>query len=129
MERPIGGRQEQEEVALMRRIIMLVVVALVMSAMMVAMAMPVFASHGGVGPTHRPCLMKLSEKPRTRLRRSPADRQRIHARSVARTPFRTVSMRSSLLCILGSTMARWGNGPLLQSHEEPLHGKMRPTAP
>jgi hypothetical protein len=39
----------------MRRIMLLVTVGLVMAAMMVTMAAPAIAYHGGPGPTHRPC--------------------------------------------------------------------------
>jgi hypothetical protein len=40
---------------LMRHLLLLVTVAVVMAAMMVAMAAPAIAYHGGPGPTHRPC--------------------------------------------------------------------------
>ena len=39
----------------MRRIILLLTVALVMAAMMVAMAMPAFAGHGGAGKSYGQC--------------------------------------------------------------------------
>jgi hypothetical protein len=41
---------------LMRHLLLLVTVAVVMAAMMVAMAAPAIAYHGGPGPEHRPCL-------------------------------------------------------------------------
>jgi hypothetical protein len=39
----------------MRRIISVLAVALVMAVMLVVMAAPAIAYHGGPGPTHRPC--------------------------------------------------------------------------
>ncbi len=39
----------------MRRIISVLAVALVMAVMMVVMAAPALAYHGGPGPEHRPC--------------------------------------------------------------------------